>query len=179
MPDEFASAACSLAEFGLPEPPARVVEPAVPADAAAIAAVLVASIRDLCEADHHGDGETIARWTRNKTPETVAGWIADPDQDLLVCRLGYAIAAVGAADAHKVLLNYVAPGHRFAGHSAAMLAALEARMRARGATTGHLVSTETAHRFYLSRGWRDDGGPTRHGSLLCWPMTKVLAPAAP
>lgn len=177
--EEFASSPCMLGEFGI-HGPAPLVTRAVPAEAAEIAAVLLASIRELCVADHGNDPVLVAGWTANKTAEQVSAWIADEGQDLLVSRdrEGAPIACVGAANARWILLNYVAPAHRGRGHSSAMLAALEAALVRRGVRTAELMSTQTAHAFYLARGWRDAGiAPCRNaGTLSGHRMVKDLAP---
>ena len=43
-----------------------LVRPAVPEDAAAMSAVLTASIRDLCTADPRNDPAILSGWLRNK-----------------------------------------------------------------------------------------------------------------
>ncbi len=48
------------------------IRSAGPTDAAAVSRVTIRSIRELCEADHGGD------------PQTVAGWVADPHHPLFV-----------------------------------------------------------------------------------------------
>lgn len=173
---EFASSPCMMGEFGLGEP---LVTRAVPGEAHEIAAVLVASIRELCIADHANDPQKMAGWIANKTPQVVAGWIADPAQDLLVSREAPEgpIAAVGAANAEWLLLNYVAPAFRGRGHSRAMLAALEVKMAVRGAHVAKLMSTETARDFYRAHGWRDVGPGTCDGcgGMRGYAMVKDLA----
>ena len=53
--------------------------------------------------------------------------------------------------------------------------ALEARACARGNGRCHLVSTKTAHRFYLSRGYVDTGaGEGRFEAPLSDPMGKKI-----
>ena len=90
------------------------------------------------------------------------GWLANKSREVQVCagnRMLVAednsrIAAVGLVSGEgEVLLNYVAPECRFRGLSKAMLAALERCVRANGLSRCVLESTETAQRFYLSRGY--------------------------
>jgi GNAT superfamily N-acetyltransferase len=70
------------------------------------------------------------------------------------------IFAVGSVtDAGEITLNYVSPDARFRGVSRAMLTALEARALERGADRCTLLSTETAHRFYRSAGYIENGVP--------------------
>lgn len=137
--------------------------------------MLRASIRQLCEADHHGAEAPLALWLANKTAANLARWIGDPGAVLLVADAGDALAAVGAVRRDgEITLNYVAPEFRFRGVSTAMVAALEAEARGLGLERVRLSNTLTAHAFYLARGWRDSGPPeTKHG-LLNYPMEKAL-----
>ena len=153
------------------------IRDATPADAAAACAVLRASISELCVADHRNDPAILAAWLANKTPEIVAGWAMQPDSSLLIAVEGDAVLAVGGVkNSGEITLNYVAPAARFRGVSSAMLAALEARAAERGCTRCSLLSTETAHRFYLSRGYRDDGAPQgKFGTNASYPMSRLIA----
>ena len=118
----------------------------------------------------------LAPWLSNKTPEIVASWITQLNSSLLVAVEGDTILGVGAvADKGEITLNYVSPDARFRGVSRGLLRALEARARERGNTRCHLLSTETAHRFYLAAGYRDDGPPQRKfGTASSYPMSKQL-----
>ena len=151
------------------------VRPAAEADIAAMSAVLTASIRELCAADHRNDPETIADWTRNKSPESVRLMLANPNLTMYVAELDGAVAAVGAVTREgEVALNYVAPASRFRGLSRALLTHMEQALRERGVAEGTLTSTTTAHRFYLSSGWRDSGPPETAGFVPGHPMRKRL-----
>jgi hypothetical protein len=56
-----------------------------------------------------------------------------------------------------------------------MLGALEARATERGNARCTLTSTETAHRFYRSAGYVDDGAPTGNfGTASGYPMSRSL-----
>ena len=152
------------------------VRKAEPADVPAMSRVLIASITDLCHADHRGDPAIIAGWTRNKTPDSVARWVANPDLLVLVAVLDGEIAAVGMLNGpDEIGLNYVAPDSRFRGVSKALVLALEAAMRDRGTTTGRLTSTQTAHAFYRAMGWQDSGPPETGHNVPGFPMRKVLS----
>jgi GNAT superfamily N-acetyltransferase len=153
-----------------------IIRDAAPADAPEACDVLRASISELCAADHGNDPEILKRWLANKTPQNVAAWTDDPSGSLLVAVEHDAILGVGGIrDSGEITLNYVAPGARFRGVSAALLAALEARAGRRGVGVVKLHSTETAHRFYLSRGYRDDGPPAgKFGTRGSYPMSKRL-----
>ena len=119
----------------------------------------------------------MARWLANKTPENLRAWIARPDASLLVAVEDGAILAVGmVSDAGEILLNYVSPSARFRGVSRALLKALEARARERGAAIATLESTETARRFYLSNGYVVTGAATgKFGMRSGYRVSKALA----
>ena len=127
-------------------------------DAEAACVVHRRSIMELCEADHRGDPAILEAWLASKTPENYRHWIERPDNNLLVAAEGDAILAVGCVtDAGEITVNYVSPDARFRGVSKAMLAALEATARERGAEICTLFSTETARGFYLSAGYVEQG----------------------
>ena len=149
---------------------------ATAADAAAACEVLRASITELCIADHHNDPVVLGRWLANKTPDNVARWAADPAASLLLAVNEDVVLAVGAVrNDGEITLNYVSPAARFRGASTALLAALEARAKERGNSRCKLLSTETAHRFYLDRGYAVTGEPQhKFGSSSSYPMTKRI-----
>lgn len=135
-----------------------VVRRATLADVPAMSRLLIASITQLCTADHKGDPQAIANWTRNKTIDGVTAMLEAPENRMFVAERDGVIAAVGCVVGDdEIGLNYVDPAHRFMGVSRALLAAMEAAMREGGATEGRLKSTSTAHRFYLDAGWTDVG----------------------
>lgn len=129
-------------------------------DAEAVCAVLRRSIVELCVPDHGGDAAMLGGWLANKTPENIRRWAVMPGGCLLVAEADGAVLGVGAANAAgEITLNYVSPDARFRGVSKAMLSALESWLRASGQVRATLTSTRTAHRFYLSAGYRDAGTP--------------------
>jgi GNAT superfamily N-acetyltransferase len=154
-----------------------LIRDAKPDDAIAACEAVRRSISELCAADHGGDPRIVARWLANKTPENLRAWIARPDASLLVAVEDGAILAVGmVSDAGEILLNYVSPSARFRGVSRALLKALEARARERGATIATLESTRTARRFYLSNGYAVTGAATgKFGMRSGYRMSKTLA----
>jgi len=149
---------------------------AAPEDAAAACHVLRESISRLCVADHRDDPAILNAWLANKTPEMVAAWAVQKGNSLLLAVEGDAVLAVGSVtDAGEITLNYVAPAARFRGVSRALLSALEARAIERGNKRCKLTSTETAHRFYQSAGYIDDGVPTgKFGTSSGYPMSKEI-----
>lgn len=153
------------------------IRDAVPEDAPAACEVLRRSITELCAADHNNDAAILARWLGNKTPATVASWIAEPDSSMLLVVEGAAILAVGlVTDAGEVTLNYVSPDARFRGASRALLAALERRAAERGNARCTLKSTETARRFYRDLGYTQGASPTgEFGTRSGYPMSKDIA----
>ena len=118
-------------------------------------------------------------WLANKTPEIVTSWAVQAGNSLLLAVEGDDVPAVGSVtDAGQITLNYVAPHARFRGVSRALLQALEARAIARGNARCTLTSSETAHRFYRSAGYVDDGAPTgKFGTRSGYPMSKKIAVA--
>ncbi|WP_349636608.1 GNAT family N-acetyltransferase [Tardiphaga sp. OK246] len=134
------------------------------------------SIAELCGADHHGDPAILRRWLANKTPKIVEGWIAHPDNFVLVAVEEETVLAVGIVRHDgEITCNYVSPDARFRGVSKAMLAQLEATARDHGNAVCNLISTETAHRLYLSAGYEDCGVPQgKFGTTSSFPMLKRL-----
>lgn len=152
------------------------VRPAIADDAQAACRVLRRSITELCRADHRDDPAVLAPWLANKTPESVAAWIADPRRHVVVAvSPDDRILGVGMAGASgRIELNYVSPDARFRGVSRAVLDALETWLRAAGHDRSRLVSTATAARFYRSRGYRPDGQAEATLGVASQPMVKCL-----
>lgn len=136
--------------------------------------VMRRSIAELCVADHRNNQAILERWLSNKTPEIFKSWIR-PDNSLLVA-VDRRILAVGCVtDGGEITLNYVSPDARFRGVSGALLAALEGRAIERGNARCTLKSTETARRFYLERGYSEDGpADGKFGTSSGYPMSKRL-----
>ena len=152
-----------------------LVRPATAADVPAMSLTLIASITELCVADHRNDPEAIARWTANKTPAGVTAMLNAPGNQLLVAERDGEVAAVGCVmGGNEIGLNYVHPAHRFKGVSRALLTAMENAMRQAGTAEARLKATTTAHQFYLDAGW-SDAGPVYTGRWIdAYPMTKRL-----
>jgi GNAT superfamily N-acetyltransferase len=152
-----------------------IIRDAVSEDAPAACQIMRRSIAELCAADHNNDPAVLRRWLSNKTPEIFGTWIK-PENSLLVIVEGDNILAVGCVtDAGEITLNYVSPDVRFRGISSALLAALERRAMERGNTQCTLESTETARRFYLARGYSENGpAGGKFGTAGGFPMTKHL-----
>lgn len=116
------------------------------------------SIIELCGADHRGDAAVLKGWLANKTADNVRGWIGDDNARLLVAvERGRICGAASASRQGEVNLNYVSPHAQYHGVSTALLSALEAWLRGIGIHHVTLTSTKTAYRFYLKRGYRDEG----------------------
>jgi predicted GNAT family acetyltransferase len=146
-------------------------------DVVAISRVLIASITELCGADHLNDPDRISAWLSNKTPDAVRAMFASPDSTFYIAERGPEMAGVGCLDSSGYIrLNYVAPGHRFGGVSKALLGTMEAVMVEHGHVVGYLISTVTARRFYRAMGWRD--GPGEGAQWDGYPMHKPLRPAS-
>jgi GNAT superfamily N-acetyltransferase len=152
------------------------IRDAAPEDASAACETMRRSIAELCTADHRNDPTILERWLSNKTPEIFKSWIR-PGNSLLVAVENNNILAVGnVTDAGEITLNYVSPDARFRGVSMALLGALEKRAIERGNKRCTLTSTETARRFYLARGYSEDGpADGKFGTASGYPMSKHLA----
>ena len=136
------------------------IRPAKTDEAAEICAVVRNSIIELCGADHRGEAAVLKGWLANKTPDNVRNWITDDGARLLVAIEGERICGTASANrSGEVQLNYVSPHAQYRGVSNALLAALEAWLRGIGIKRVTLTTTKTAYRFYLHRGYRDDGPP--------------------
>ena len=133
------------------------------------------SIAILCVADHQNKPDLLDPWLANKTIDTYQSWLKSPDRLLKLAWRDGAIAGLGlASTAGEILLNYVAPDARLCGVSSKLLASLEEALAHLGQDKLSLVSTQTAHRFYLSRGWEDDGQPVIDDGMKTHPMHKVI-----
>lgn len=118
------------------------------------------------------------KWLANKTPQNVASWIASPDSHLFVATESDVMLAVGGiTSSGEITLNYMSPKARFRGISKAVLARLEGKASELGNHKCSLTSTETAHQFYLSAGYRQEGSAAvSFIGTPSYPMTKQLFP---
>jgi GNAT superfamily N-acetyltransferase len=102
-------------------------------------------------------------------------WLEHPERILKLAWIDSQIAGIGmASTSAEILLNYVAPNARLRGVSSSLLSAMEADLFKAGHTVLSLDSTQTAHRFYLSRGWQDAGPPVLDGGMQTYPMRKTI-----
>ena len=137
--------------------------------------ILRASITQLCVADHQNRADLLAPWLVNKTVATFEEWLEDPERILLVAEQDGALLGVGMATrSGEIMLNYVAPDRRFEGVSSRMLKSLEKTLLEQGKTELNLLSTKTAHAFYLTRGWANSGQPLEDAGMVSFPMTKRI-----
>ncbi len=138
--------------------------------------VLIRSITQLCQADHRGDPQAIAKWTANKDPETIRGWIRDGAQIWLAERAGQ-VAAVGGLRDDEITLLYIDPLHAGHGIGSALLHRLEQELIASGHVEARLEATQTAQVFYRQHGWQPTGQCGARGDVSCFAMRKSLHPA--
>jgi len=137
--------------------------------------VIRRSIQELCLSDHRGEEDVLQMWLENKTAENFRLWLGLGNQRILVAEQDGKISAVGGASRRgEIMLNYIAPNARFRGVSKTMLVALEQYLADEGHDRITLTSTETARRFYRSRGYVDAGVPEFWGKLPGYPMAKLL-----
>ena len=160
---------------------------AAPADAEAICAVHVASIRGLCAG--HYTAAQIDAWAGGKRPELYARAMEQGEAmfvaELLPPAAGGAgsatVIGIGTAQGGEVRAVYVHPDHVGRGVGSALLKAVEAHARAEGISVLRLHSTLNARSFYAAYGYQDEGEavfPLRPGvELPCVKMSKRLAGA--
>ena len=151
------------------------IRPAVEHDACAASQVLRRSITECCIEDHKCDPEIIAGWIRNKTPETVRGWILSEQLFSVVAIIGgKAVGFAAASTSGEILLCYVIPEVRFTGTGRAMLLLIENMARDAGVLSLHLNSTLTAHSFYTRNGFETNGPTVLAFGMKSVPMKKPL-----
>ena len=153
------------------------IRAATPDDAPSACEIMRRSITELCIADHGNDAAVLQRWLSNKTPEIFRSWIR-PANSLRVAVENGKILAVGCVTSNgQITLNYVSPDARFRGVSTALLVDLEGRATEQGNEMCRLESTETARRFYLARGYAEEGPAGRKfGTISGYPMSKRIRP---
>src|SRR4051794_3964273 len=88
-----------------------IVRPAEPQDADAAIDVVRRSITQLCVADHHHHGETLAIWLENKTRGNFLAWISNVDNFCVVAESNLRLSGVAVLQRQgEILLFYLAPG---------------------------------------------------------------------
>ncbi len=151
------------------------IRDAVPDDATAACEVMRRCITELCAADHGNDSIVLARWLSNKTPEIFRSWIRPGNSVLVAIDIDDIVAVGSVTDEGEITLNYVSPDARFRGASTILLAELEQRAIEHRNEICRLESTETARRFYRSRGYSEEGPASRKfGATSGYPMSKRL-----
>jgi GNAT superfamily N-acetyltransferase len=141
---------------------------ATPEDATAACAVLRRSIQECCHQDHQNDSGKLEGWLGNKTPQTVAGWIASPSNHMLVAdRDGALVGVALVTQAGKLSLCYVLPEAQHGGVGKALLDGAEAKAREWGIGVLSLKSTVAACAFYARNGYRNAGKEKTCYGLEC------------
>src|SRR5882672_2210440 len=155
----------------------RATRRAVPSDTEAACEVVRRSIVDLCQADHNGDSDTLAKWLANKTPANFERWIASKEHIALAAEIDGALVGFGLLSLQgTIAFLYVAPNARFRGVSKSLLASLEKEAIAVGIRELSLESSLTALPFYSGRGYTSSGpSATAFGVTTCYPMSRLIA----
>ena len=123
-------------------------------DASASCALVRRSILELCKLDHANDPLTLEGWLCNKTPQNMEVWITTPGTTCFLAQIEGALAGVGVVtDYGEVLMAYVAPEFRFRGVTKTLLERMERHAHAQRADRMSLTTTNTAHAFFLARGY--------------------------
>lgn len=153
----------------------RPVRPASAADIPQISAILIRSISQLCRDDHRGDADLLTDWTGNKSHDDIRRWLDGPHHLLVSDAADGTPAAVAMySDPGEILLLYIDPDHRFAGHSKTLLHHMEHRLRTGGHARAHLTSTTVARPFYRRLGWCDAPPAADSAAETGYPMFKIL-----
>ena len=156
-----------------------VTRRAVRLDAEAACEVVRRSIVDLCQSDHQGDSDTLAKWLANKTPANFERWIASEDHVAVAAEIDGVLVGFGLLNVRSTIeLLYVAPSARFRGVSKSLLASLESEAVAVGIRELTLESSLTALPFYSRQGYTSSGPPVvGFGVLTCYPMSRLIVTA--
>jgi GNAT superfamily N-acetyltransferase len=154
------------------------VRKAEPKDAEAAVEVLRRSIMELCELDHHGDADTLAKWLANKTRENFVAWLANEENFCLVAEVNDQVLGVGLIHrSGEIRLCYLAPGAQRQGVGKAIYLALEEKAKAWGVKRLYLESTVAARSFYERVGFRSASvARPGFGISHCHPYEKTLQP---
>jgi GNAT superfamily N-acetyltransferase len=141
---------------------------AAPEDAHAACGVLRRSIQECCAEDHRNDSAILDTWLGNKTPQTVAGWLASPSNYTLVAeRDGEVVGVALLTQAGKLSLCYVVPEAQGHGVGKALLDGVEAKARDWGIGMLKLHSTAAARDFYARNGYINAGREKSCYGLEC------------
>jgi GNAT superfamily N-acetyltransferase len=151
------------------------VRPAVPDDAAALAAVNIRSILEVCGPDYH-DPAHLDAWCANKSPENFQKWMGNAHQRTFTGLLDGVIAGVGLIDVEKghIHMLYLAPEALGRGLGRALLREMEQAAAEAGHRTIGLHATITARGFYERQGFRNLGEELVRGKPS-YKMEKALA----
>jgi N-acetylglutamate synthase-like GNAT family acetyltransferase len=144
-------------------------------DSGAACEVLRCTITECCTLDHRDDQVILEAWLANKTPENVRSWFNDASSYAVVAEAARGITGVAKMEnTGEITLCYIIPEVRFAGVGEALLAELESRGHTLGLRELRLISTKTAHAFYLRNGFETSGPPDSSFAVEGFPMVKVL-----
>ncbi|MEX3777212.1 GNAT family N-acetyltransferase [Pseudomonas sp. MYb118] len=148
---------------------------ATPADAGIISRIIERSIRVGCALDHRNDPDTLATWTRNKTPAHIQPWLADPRLylNLALSRdkpVGMAMATLDG----RLALCYVLPEWFRRGAGRALVHDLEGWLIEQDLAHVRLNSTRTGETFYRRLGYRPCAETFIAAGLHAIPMHKAL-----
>lgn len=151
-----------------------IIRGATLADAEAMARLREASIRGLCEADHHHDETLIAAWVGAQGAGKFVALLQQPAARLIVAEIDGQVAGLAGLSSDVVTLNYVHPDSCRRGVGTAMMNSIEAMLIDGGVRIARLESTATARDFYHNRGWQPDGPQAGGRVVNGYPMRKLL-----
>jgi putative acetyltransferase len=151
------------------------IRQATPGDAEAACTLLRRSIEEGCAADHGQRPEILQPWLSNKTPQTVAAWLASPSNYAVVAGEGGELAGLALlTQAGKLALCYVLPGQLRSGIGSALMRAVEAQARAWDIGKLFMHSPASASPFFERLGYVNAGKDKACFGLECDFLWKQL-----
>jgi N-acetylglutamate synthase-like GNAT family acetyltransferase len=146
-------------------------------DAAAIAELVVYSIREICGPAYRNNKRIIGLWCADKTPHNLAQTIDSQDNYTVVGVMEGRIVGVGLLHKYgEIALCYVQPGYLSYGVGKGLLANMERKAKDLGLKTLILKSSLNAVSFYQQHGYIEDGRKEMFlGEIRFQPMRKVLS----
>jgi putative acetyltransferase len=151
------------------------IRQALPSDAQEACALLRRSIEEGCAADHGQRAEILQPWLSNKTPDTVATWIASPSNYVVVAVRGQQLAGMALlTKAGKLALCYVLPGELRSGIGSAMMRAVEDQARCWDIGKLHMHCPASGSAFFERLGYVNAGRDKACFGLECDFLWKKL-----
>ncbi len=146
-------------------------------DAAAVAELLIRSIREVCGPDYDNNEDMLSAWCANKTPEIMQRGIQNPINYWIVALDGESITGTGLlSTSGKLVLCFVLPEYLGQGIGKTILNDLINHARGLGIRKVTLESTRTAREFYKRNGFIELGEFNFMGLIPSFKMERDILP---